>query len=47
MKFFTKSKTTSSNKDAKTILLVCVENVGRSQIAEGFLKNVLLVDLKP
>jgi len=44
MKFFEKSKTSSSksnsnNKDAKTILFVCVENAGRSQMAEGFLKN--------
>ena len=39
MKFFKKSKTTSSNKDAKTILFVCVENAGRSQIAEGFFKK--------
>ena len=39
MKFFTKSKTTSSNKDAKTILFVCVENAGRSQMAEGFFKK--------
>lgn len=39
MKFFGKSKTSSSNKDAKTILFVCVENVGRSQIAEGFFKK--------
>ena len=39
MKFFGKSKTSSSNKDAKTILFVCVENAGRSQIAEGFFKK--------
>ena len=39
MKFFKKSKTTSSNKDAKTILFVCAENAGRSQIAEGFFKK--------
>ncbi|MGB9168645.1 MAG: arsenate reductase ArsC [Nitrososphaeraceae archaeon] len=39
MKFFGKSKTTSSNKDAKTILFVCVENAGRSQMAEGFFKK--------
>ena len=36
MKFFEKSKTDKrSNKDAKTILFVCVENAGRSQMAEG------------
>ena len=40
MKFFGKSKTSSSNKDdATTILFVCVENAGRSQMAEGFLKK--------
>ena len=39
MKFFGKSKTSSSNKFSKTILFVCVENAGRSQMAEGFLKN--------
>jgi arsenate reductase (thioredoxin) len=39
MKFFGKSKTSSSNKDAKTILFVCVENAGRSQMAEGFFKK--------
>ena len=47
MKFFGKSKTSSSNKDdATTILFVCVENAGRSQMAEGFLKNMLPKDLK-
>ena len=40
MKFFGKSKTSiTSNKFSKTILFVCVENAGRSQIAEGFLKK--------
>ncbi|HEX2407365.1 MAG TPA: arsenate reductase ArsC [Nitrososphaeraceae archaeon] len=39
MKFFGKSKTSSSNKFFKTILFVCVENAGRSQMAEGFLKK--------
>jgi protein-tyrosine-phosphatase len=41
MKFFGKSKTrSSSNKDdATTILFVCVENAGRSQMAEGFFKK--------
>jgi len=40
MKFFGKSKTSSnSNKDSKTILFVCVENAGRSQMAEGFFKK--------
>jgi hypothetical protein len=46
MKLFRKSKPSSSNKDSKTILFVCVENAGRSQMAEGFLKNMLLMDLK-
>ncbi|HJS64713.1 MAG TPA: arsenate reductase ArsC [Nitrososphaeraceae archaeon] len=39
MKFFGKSKKRSSNKDAKTILFVCIENAGRSQMAEGFFKK--------
>jgi arsenate reductase (thioredoxin) len=40
MKFFGKSKTRSdSKKNAKTILFVCVENAGRSQMAEGFFKK--------
>jgi protein-tyrosine-phosphatase len=39
MKFFGKSKTSKDNKDAKTILFVCVENAGRSQMAEGFFKK--------
>lgn len=39
MKFFEKIKTSSSTKDAKTILFVCVENAGRSQMAEGFFKK--------
>jgi protein-tyrosine-phosphatase len=44
MKFFKKSKTSSSKsssnkKDAKTILFVCIENAGRSQMAEGFFKK--------
>ena len=47
MKFFEKIKTSSSTKDAKTILFVCVENAGRSQMAEGFFKNMLPTDLKP
>ncbi len=39
MKFFGTSKTSSSNKDEKTVLFVCVENAGRSQMAEGFFNN--------
>jgi arsenate reductase (thioredoxin) len=39
MKSFGKSKTSRYNKDSKTILFVCVENVGRSQMAEGFFKK--------
>ena len=38
MKLFGKFKTSSNNKDSKTILFVCVENAGRSQMAEGFFK---------
>ena len=39
MKLFGKSITNSSKKDDKTILFVCVENAGRSQMAEGFFKK--------
>ena len=43
MTFFGKSKKTSGNnnkdKDKKTVLFVCVENAGRSQMAEGFFKK--------
>jgi arsenate reductase len=40
MKFFEKFKTSNSNnKNDKTVLFVCVENAGRSQIAEGFFKK--------
>ena len=39
MKFFEKIKISSSNKDDKKVLFVCVENAGRSQMAEGFFKK--------
>lgn len=39
MNFFGKFKTTSINKKDKTVLFVCVENAGRSQMAEGFFKK--------
>jgi protein-tyrosine-phosphatase len=41
MKFFGKSKSSNNNNDKndKTVLFVCVENAGRSQIAEGFFKK--------
>ncbi|MGZ5490388.1 MAG: arsenate reductase/protein-tyrosine-phosphatase family protein [Nitrososphaeraceae archaeon] len=39
MKFFEKIKISSSNKKDKTVLFVCVENAGRSQMAEGFFKK--------
>jgi arsenate reductase (thioredoxin) len=39
MKFFVKSKTSNINKKDKTVLFVCVENAGRSQMAEGFFKK--------
>ena len=38
MKFFGKSKI-NSNNNSKTVLFVCVENAGRSQMAEGFFKK--------
>jgi arsenate reductase (thioredoxin) len=39
MKFFGKSQINSRNKKEKTVLFVCVENAGRSQMAEGFFKK--------
>ena len=39
MKLFGTSKSNSNKKDDKTILFVCVENAGRSQMAEGFFKK--------
>ena len=40
MKLFGKLKTSrNNNKNDKTILFVCVENAGRSQMAEGFFKK--------
>ena len=42
MKFFGKFKKISSNNNKdedKTVLFVCVQNAGRSQIAEGFFKK--------
>ncbi|HEX2408809.1 MAG TPA: arsenate reductase ArsC [Nitrososphaeraceae archaeon] len=47
MKFFGKSITNRSNKEAKTILFVCVENAGRSQMAEGFFKKYAPNGFKP
>ena len=32
-------KSSFENNDDKTILFVCVENAGRSQMAEGFFKK--------
>jgi arsenate reductase (thioredoxin) len=37
MKFFGRSK--ESNQNKHTVLFVCVENAGRSQMAEGFFKK--------
>lgn len=41
MKFFTKFKTSNDNNKYKnkTVLFVCVENAGRSQMAEGLFKK--------
>ena len=40
MKFFGKTKTSNDNyTNDKTVLFVCVENAGRSQMAEGFFKK--------
>jgi arsenate reductase (thioredoxin) len=39
MKFFAKSKNSEHKEKNKTVLFVCVENAGRSQMAEGFFKK--------
>lgn len=40
MKFFGKfKKNDTTEKNYKTVLFVCVENAGRSQMAEGFFKK--------
>ena len=40
MKFFGKTKTSNDNyTNDRTVLFVCVENAGRSQMAEGFFKK--------
>jgi len=39
MKFFGKSKKMNISKKDKKVLFVCVENAGRSQMAEGFFKK--------
>ena len=46
MKFFGKSKSNSNKKNDKTVLFVCVENAGRSQMAEGFFKKYAPNELK-
>ena len=47
MKFLGKSKTKSINKKDKTVLFVCVENAGRSQMAEGFFKKYAAKGFRP
>ncbi|MGD1836449.1 MAG: arsenate reductase ArsC [Nitrososphaeraceae archaeon] len=39
MKFFERFKSSNNNENDKTVLFVCVENAGRSQMAEGFFKK--------
>jgi arsenate reductase (thioredoxin) len=39
VKFFSKSKNSEEKEKNKTILFVCVENAGRSQMAEGFFRK--------
>jgi arsenate reductase (thioredoxin) len=45
MKFFFRTK--SKTRQKKTILFVCVENAGRSQIAEGFFRKYALEEYEP
>jgi arsenate reductase len=50
MKFFEKFKTNNNNnnnnQDNKTVLFVCVENAGRSQMAEGFFNKYTYKEFK-
>lgn len=39
MKFFGRSKENSGDKNKKAVLFVCLENAGRSQMAEGFFRR--------
>jgi len=40
LKFFGRSREKSDNfNKKKTVLFVCIENAGRSQIAEGFFRK--------
>ena len=39
MKLFGKSTSNKGYQESTTVLFVCVENAGRSQIAEGFFKK--------
>jgi arsenate reductase (thioredoxin) len=45
MKFSLGSKSKTGQK--KTILFVCVENAGRSQMAEGFFRKYVLAEFEP
>jgi len=47
MKFFGKSKKMNISKKDKKVLFVCVENAGRSQMAEGFFKKYASKGLTP
>jgi len=39
LKFFGRSKENSGDKNKKAVLFVCLENAGRSQMAEGFFRR--------
>ena len=45
--FFGRSKENSDDKIEKTVLFVCVENAGRSQMAEGFFRRYAQKNYEP
>jgi arsenate reductase (thioredoxin) len=45
MKFFGKSKDSYRQRDS--VMFVCVENAGRSQMAEGFFRRCSLEGYEP
>lgn len=47
MKLFGRSKGKSENNNKNTILFVCVENAGRSQMAEGFFRRYAPKNYEP
>ncbi len=47
MKFSLRSSSKSKSKEKQTILFVCVQNVGRSQMAEAYFRKYASEDYEP